>query len=359
MHSSACKKISVIVPVYNVEKYLAECIESVIAQTYENWELLLIDDGSDDSSGRMCDEYAVNDERIKSVHKENGGVSSARNCGLSVCTGELVLFCDSDDWLEKDALKILSEKQEKHDADVVFADICSVRENKKITTRVFNRGFENLGKDMCEQIAIACIGYGYNPFPQKKLGLTGLGGVGNKLFKTELIKKYGLCFDSYTNEIYEDNLFTIAYLEHAGSVSYVPKTIYYYRQIQNSSVHRFRPESVETSHRIFERVDGIISGKNDCEKYEAAKRILVIRRLSEELRVYDFNKQNKKKLTQKCRELKNRLKSEPYRDAVSKVELKRLMTAHKVTCLSAKTGSGCFMWLVYVIRSVFKKILKI
>lgn len=92
-------QVSIIIPVYNAEKYLQQCLDSVIAQTYTNWEGLLIDDGSTDGSGRICDEYSVADTRFRVIHKENGGVCSARNRGLSVSCGEYVLFADADDYL--------------------------------------------------------------------------------------------------------------------------------------------------------------------------------------------------------------------------------------------------------------------
>ena len=96
-------KISVIVPIYKVEKYLARCVDSIINQTYKNLEIILVDDGSPDGCGAMCDEYAKKDERIKVIHKENGGLSSARNAGLDIATGDYIAFVDSDDRLSSDA----------------------------------------------------------------------------------------------------------------------------------------------------------------------------------------------------------------------------------------------------------------
>ncbi|OUQ56652.1 hypothetical protein B5E58_10530, partial [Tyzzerella sp. An114] len=94
------KKISVIVPIYNVEKYLNRCVDSIINQTYKNLEIILVDDGSPDNCGKICDEYAKKDNRIKVVHKENGGVSSARNVGLNIATGDYIGFVDGDDWID-------------------------------------------------------------------------------------------------------------------------------------------------------------------------------------------------------------------------------------------------------------------
>ena len=106
--------ISVIVPVYNVEDYLDRCIESIINQTYKNLEIILVDDGSTDSSGKKCDEYALRDGRIKVFHKENGGVSSARNMGLDIATGDYIGFVDSDDLLEHNMYEMLLNNAEKH-----------------------------------------------------------------------------------------------------------------------------------------------------------------------------------------------------------------------------------------------------
>ena len=94
--------ISVIVPVYKVEPYLRKCVDSIINQTYKNLEIILVDDGSPDNCGVICDEYAAQDSRIRVIHKENGGVSSARNAGLDICTGDYIGFVDSDDWIESD-----------------------------------------------------------------------------------------------------------------------------------------------------------------------------------------------------------------------------------------------------------------
>ena len=93
-------KISIIIPVYQVEKYIKRCLDSILSQTYSNLEIILIDDGSRDMSGKICDEYAIKDSRIKVIHQDNAGVSVARNKGLDICTGDYVTFVDSDDFLE-------------------------------------------------------------------------------------------------------------------------------------------------------------------------------------------------------------------------------------------------------------------
>lgn len=121
MESNFAKKckVSIIVPVYNVEKYVERCIESIIKQSYKNLEIILIDDGSKDNSGKICDEYAQKDNRIKVIHKKNGGLSDARNTGLNIADGEYICFIDSDDYIHKDLVKDNLEKLIQQKADMI------------------------------------------------------------------------------------------------------------------------------------------------------------------------------------------------------------------------------------------------
>lgn len=112
-------RISIIVPVYRVEEYLPRCLDSILVQTFTDWECILIDDGSPDNSGAICDYYAVLDGRVRVIHQENAGVSAARNAGLDAARGEWVAFVDSDDWVERDWLKTLYDTVRRHDVDVV------------------------------------------------------------------------------------------------------------------------------------------------------------------------------------------------------------------------------------------------
>ena len=140
---NANPKISIIVPVYKAEPYLHRCIDSILAQTFTDWELLLIDDGSPDSSGEICDEYASRDSRIQVFHKENGGVSSARNMGLDSMRGEYVTFVDADDCLYVDALEVFMAHIVKYDLDFAQCE--------------FNRIFDekNRGQDGCSDVLTA------------------------------------------------------------------------------------------------------------------------------------------------------------------------------------------------------------
>lgn len=140
-------KISIIVPVYNVEKYLAKCIDSILEQTYSDFECVLIDDGSPDCSGALCDEYARKDNRIHVIHQKNAGVSAARNRGLDAAKGEWICFVDSDDWCAKDMLSILYSAAHENDADVVCGAALSTDGKKKKHLLLPVSGILNLPHD--------------------------------------------------------------------------------------------------------------------------------------------------------------------------------------------------------------------
>ena len=127
--------ISIIIPVYNVEKYLNKCLNSVIEQTYKNIEVILIDDGSTDNSGKICDEYAKNDIRIKIIHQQNGGVSTARNNGLEHATGKYITFVDSDDYIEKEMIETMAKKIMKKNADIVICGVTDRDEENNIINK--------------------------------------------------------------------------------------------------------------------------------------------------------------------------------------------------------------------------------
>ena len=211
-------KISIIVPIYNVEHYLRSCIESIISQSYSDWELLLIDDGSPDRSGEICDEYAKNDDRIRVFHKKNGGVSSARNLGLDKAQGEWVTFIDADDYILPDFIKGLYKPiSNGKRVDFVHGGCCNVKNGEIVSV---NQSYQNYIGDN--------PGYVF----QKFRGLTV-----SKLFSLENVNCGAdgrpLRFDEKM-KIAEDMAFTMDYLLTVKRYAFVEEKGYCYR-IDNMS----------------------------------------------------------------------------------------------------------------------------
>lgn len=135
--------ISVIIPVYNAENYVGRCIESVQSQTYNDWQMILVDDGSKDKSLEICQKYAALDKRIHVIHQENQGPGIARNTGIAAAKGEYIVFVDSDDYIEKDYFELLA----KHDEDVVFINVQNVDEQGNVMKKDFMSSNRTLSKD--------------------------------------------------------------------------------------------------------------------------------------------------------------------------------------------------------------------
>ncbi|MBR6477099.1 MAG: glycosyltransferase, partial [Lachnospiraceae bacterium] len=175
--------ISVVVPVYNVEKYLARCVESIRGQTFRELEILLVDDGSTDASGSLCDDLEGKDARIRVIHKANGGLSDARNAGLATATGEYVCFIDSDDWIEPDILERAAAAMEE--ADLVVWGYRKDFADEKEEVRSF------------EEQKISCLltkGTGYQKLLQPGV-LQEVGYAWNKMYRTALLRHGGHTFE--------------------------------------------------------------------------------------------------------------------------------------------------------------------
>ena len=126
-----CVKLSVVIPVYNIEDYIGKCLDSVLAQTYQNYEVIIVDDGSTDGTAGVCDEYAQKDERIRVIHKKNEGVSATRNLGLKLVTGDYITFIDSDDFVDKLYLEVLYKSLTENDADIASGNFASFNEERQ------------------------------------------------------------------------------------------------------------------------------------------------------------------------------------------------------------------------------------
>ncbi len=209
--------ISIIVPVYNVENYLGKCIESIMAQTYKNIEIILVDDGAKDKSGEICDEYAKKDSRIRVIHKENGGLSDARNCGLEAASGELVGFVDSDDYIDSDMYEILYHTMDKYDAEMSMCDVYDVYDGKEVSQRDDVRDFSVDAEQAMKIVMDGQINYAY---------------AVNKLYRKEL-------FDEIRypkGKIIEDAFVILFLLEKTKRVAFSTARKYYYYHRENSIV---------------------------------------------------------------------------------------------------------------------------
>lgn len=209
-------RLSVIVPVYKVEKYIHKCVDSILNQTFTDFELILVDDGSPDNCGRICDEYAAKDSRVRVIHKKNGGLSDARNFGIDVAQGEILGFVDSDDDIDLNMYKLMIEYMDKFDLDIVCADTYVIKNDKKKYRPRFTED-----KIFANKEGIVAI-----------LDGTLDNAAWNKIYKRGIIGDIRYP----KGRIYEDVATTYKFIYKAKKIGYICKPFYNYYKRKGSIV---------------------------------------------------------------------------------------------------------------------------
>lgn len=247
--------VSIIVPVYNAEAYLRRCVDSIINQEYRDFELLLADDGSTDTSGRICDEYAARDDRVKVIHKENTGVSDSRNACLDRATGTYLQFLDSDDWITPDATRLLVRAAEEHGCDLVISDFYRV-----VDERVSHKG------DIDEEGILTREEFAEHMMENPADFYYGV--IWNKLYRRELVEKYHLRMDKKISWC-EDFMFNLEYIRHAKVFYALNTPIYYYVKTKGSLVSQSGgiTKTVKMKLMVFEYYNNFYKHVFDEEDY--------------------------------------------------------------------------------------------
>lgn len=235
--------ISIIVPVYNVEQYLQRCLNSIINQTYKNLEIILVDDGSPDQCPQICDDYAAKDNRIRVIHKANGGLSDARNVGLDICKGDYVSFVDSDDWIDANYVKTLFDLLTETKTDIAIGNFFKTDGSKK------NPTFPIQHRTLKPTEAIICCTRGNTP---------AFAISCSKLYKKELFDNLRFPVGKY----HEDEFTTYLLFYKSTSVAYTSQVLYYYYSRETSITASQHPydalEAFEQRYLFFKE-----KGKNE------------------------------------------------------------------------------------------------
>lgn len=201
--------LSIIVPVYNAENYLHNSMDCILKQTYRDIEVVLVDDGSTDNSGQICDMFAQQDSRVRVIHQKNAGAGAARNAGITKATGEYIVFVDSDDSIEPDYMEMLS----KHNEDLVFIDVDRVDEQGKVLGKEYLSKYKGLKKDEILR--------------SQMTGRVAWGGV-RKCVKRELLIKNNIWYSNH--KIGEEAIYSYLVLKFAQTVGFIEKPVYHYLQ---------------------------------------------------------------------------------------------------------------------------------
>ena len=260
-------KVSVILPIYGVEKYLARCMDSVLNQTLRDIEIILVDDESPDNCPKMCDSYATQDERVKVIHKKNGGLGYARNSGIEAATGEYIAFLDSDDFVELDSYETLYNAAIVHHADAVFADSYVERPDGKWEKRQFADRLVLIENEDIRSFILDMIAGGEGikadrPYPMS---------VWRLIYKREIIEKYHLRFVSEREVVSEDLPFQVDFFLQARNVLLLPYTFYHYCLNGASLTSTFKDVKYNRFKKLYyllkKKTDGIQGGNLRADRF--------------------------------------------------------------------------------------------
>ena len=251
--------VSIIVPVYNAEATISRCIESIINQEYRDFELLLIDDGSTDSSGTICDRYAAEDSRIRLIHKENTGVSETRNMALDLACGTYLQFLDSDDWITPNATRLFVEEAERYHCDMVISDFYRV-----VGKRVAHKG------DIDDDCVLTQEEFSAHMLQNPADFYYGV--LWNKLYRRDIVEKYHLRMNPEISWC-EDFMFNLEYIRHAEVFYALQVPVYYYVKTKGSLASQGMSisKTIKMKLMVFEYYNNFYKHVLDEEDYEKSR----------------------------------------------------------------------------------------
>ena len=236
-------KVSIVVPVYNTERYLKRCMDSVLTQTLQDIEIILVDDGSKGPCALLCDEFAAADARVKVIHKQNGGLGFARNTGMEAATGEYVGFVDSDDYIDPQMYEILYTAAKKNGADLAVSGICFVGGNMFSQTddRIPKSYFEEETRFSGEGMKTLLLGV-VGALPHEPDDCRYGASVCKNIFRMDLIREKNLAFESERVILSEDTLFMVDFLQNSTCAVGVPGAFYCYCRNEDSLSKSYNPQ---------------------------------------------------------------------------------------------------------------------
>lgn len=330
--------ISIVIPIYNAEKYLSMCLESILKQSYSELEIICVNDGSTDGSSDLLRTYANSDKRIKIIDKKNEGVSSARNTGIEKACGEYLLFVDADDWIEQDTCEKALAAMHNNEADVVMWSYVSEYGSSNSPKTIFpdNCVFER--QEILNRLHRRFIGIVGEELEHPELA-DAICPVWGKLYKRNLIIQSGASFiDLAEIGTYEDGMFNLETFFYANKVVYLNQCLYHYRRSNTTSVtSTYREELFGLWQNLYQRMGQYIQEKNLPAIYnEALQNRIALGVLGLTLNVSSAQKS----FFEKRRELRDILKSEKYHTALTLLDISGMPKKWKLFYGCAQYGNA-------------------
>lgn len=341
-------KVSIIIPVYNTEKYIHKCVDSVLGQTYNNIEVILVDDESPDRCSEICDEYSKIDNRIKVIHKKNSGLGFTRNAGLEHVSGDFVTFLDSDDWIDSNHIENLLNPYLSDSVDLVIGSYkrCS---NEEELIRYEKQHMEGKFSDK-SIVAVAMLMVAPPKDYSKDVGIPM--SVCFNLYKVDIVHKYSLKFPSERDTVGEDLFFNLEYLKNCKHICIIESYGYNYRANPTSITRKYNPERVNRTISYYRRLLSIAPGyKNSNEfVYRVQRSTLSKLRVALSLIVGENCK-----LSQKRVMIKHVLNTEDIIQLLNEYPIKTYRMSIRIATYMMKYKFTWGVLLIFAIKNKYKR----
>ena len=336
--------ISIIVPVYNTSLYLEECVNSLVCQSLPDIEIILVDDGSTDNSGELCDEYARRDARITVIHQKNGGLAQARNSGMAVIRGKYTMFVDSDDWVDTTMCESLLDAMLKNDAQVAMCSYVREYADNSLVREVFPEDVVFCGKEVQRRL---CGPLGEElRYPEKMDCLNMMCG---KLYVSALLKGTDVTDISVIGPA-EDLLYNFTIFSNVRNMVYVNRPYYHYRKIDASITATYKPDLEEQLGRLYDRMAQYLrDNQMDAEFETALNNRIAVHALSVGLNCVN----GEDGFFSKCKRMKNAFRDDRRKRALKQLSLKHMPIHWKVFYFGAKHNMSV---LLYVMLTAIQKL---
>lgn len=343
-------KVSVIIPVYNVEPYLDQCVQSVLNQTLKEIEVILVDDESPDNCPAMCDEYAKQNNRVKVIHKKNGGLGYARNSGLDIATGEYVAFVDSDDFIAPNMMEVLYNTAIQYGADEVRSGVIFYEDGKETLRHDVDKVTVFRGKGEVKRFVFDYLG----PAPEEYRDCKYMMSVWLAIHSRKVIEENNVRFTSERLTLSEDVVFGMDLFPKLNCIVCVPQCYYYYRSNPQSLTHHFSWEKYKRQEAMFEaireRLDAVYSKEDYWLHYLRLKFLYMRNYLGQAIK-------SNGSLRERRKLVKDMLKDDMWHDLFTQYPYKRMPKEKRIYFTAAKHKMVRALFLIVKIMN-YKKLME-
>ena len=347
-------QLTVIVPVYNIDNsYLKMCLDSILSQTFKDFELVIVDDGSTKENAEILDEYASKDKRISVLHQENAGAAAARNTGLSIAKGKYVTFVDADDTISPDTFLKITSKAIESDLDVLMWGMYLSFDDKMKEFSPYSENIELFTPVQKEELQYKCL-VGALPFYKMPPATQDAAGSAcAKLYRLQFLKDNNLYYTKGLKRA-EDMTFNLKVFDAAERIGYLYDFLYYYRQLATSATYMYRENGIEVFTASLEEMQRFIIEKNKSDLYRQIFYMRCMFFFLESMDMDYFNKNNPKSLSMRLKEMRHMAAKEPYREAFSNLRTEHLTFARKIPLFLIKHNMmltlACFYGVFRLIK---------